>query len=565
MPRGSVIVSGADSFESLAPTGKGKVLTFDGVQSKWARVSLEQSVEGVLRTQHGGTGKGEYRRGDLLFAVTETLLETVPIGSPGDVLTVGDGARPVWSRGGTLRGDMAVGRIPYCNAELTLSDSPLMVVDRGVVIDVSFRGFYVSGPAGDLEFSVGRQHAAVGFGDSSITFTDSGSVSLGGVKFESGKLVEGEVAAERLSGVLDQARGGTGMAVYVPGDLVFADRSGKLARLPAPRDEGMVLSSGPGGMPEWRIQNSKAQAPGPRLEAQGNNLFFFPPNNKRRKVRFDDEPQDSSVRAVALGGTGSSLAELKRGALLVGKNEQATSTIDPGPEGSVLTSAGPNKMPRWLPPQAEISPGQGLKKVGDSLAIDHAQPHNWRATQSFADGIFVSRASSITFAGGNRQNPPMVLTPCTVGDDPPPGSLWSDGDDIFFATRRGVRSVLSPSASRASRVVVLPLCFSEPVSTSSVCSVGLPASPDSPVSGCRWKLLRLEVTTVASGPGSAAVQLTGPNGPILEAPLPLVNGHAGSAGFTSPHLFSGEIVSLAPTVDWAGAKVTAYLVIEVSA
>lgn len=566
-PRGSLVAAGTTAFEVLIPQGRNKVLVYDGVQSKWSRIHLQNHVEGVLPTQSGGTGHAEYRRGDLLFAMTETLLETLPIGTPGDVLTAGRDGRPTWSRSGNIRGELSPGRVPYCNSGMVLVDSPLSVVDAGLAVDLTYRSLILEGPASDLTFNVSRSEARLNYGSAVVSLLADGSVDFGGIRVQAGKLVEGRVPAEVVEGVLSQAQGGTGLTAYRPGDLLHVDCAGKVSRLPAPGRPGLLLVSGPAGLPEWSENTAAISSPadpGVRFEEQAGALFVLS-KNARRRLLFAEDDRGDGVQAVVRGGTGSSLTGLRRGSIVVGKSDRALTVLNPGPAGSFLVSSGVDKAPRWLSPPAECQAGLGLTKLDGSYSLDLTYAPTWQSRHHFASDINIGASASAVFDGGDRSTPPIVLSPATLKGKPAPGAIWSDGDELFFATRRGVRALLSPPVSHPT-IIAVPICNGCPAVTDSLlaCVSAAPSSPASPGSPCRWKLLRLEVTVAGdSPPPDLALQLHGPAGPLLEHPLDLLSaGHHGSSGFVDPHLRSSDVLSLRLTTDWPAGHLSAYLVME---
>jgi hypothetical protein len=120
-------------------------------------------------------------------------------------------------------------------------------------------------------------------------------------------------AAGATTGALGPAKGGTGFTTYVIGDLLYADTTSSLAKLPDIATGNVLRSGGAGAAPAWGKVNVAADITG--------------------------------TLPGTSGGTGQTTYAV--GDLLVGAAANSTSKLPAVATGNVLTSAGVTTAPAW--------------------------------------------------------------------------------------------------------------------------------------------------------------------------------------------------------------------------
>ncbi|MBS1722282.1 MAG: hypothetical protein JSS66_04660 [Armatimonadetes bacterium] len=539
--RGSVLWHDGSRFQRAVPSAQSKTLLFDGQRVYWGDLPLTL-VSGVLSTEHGGTGLNGNSRGSVLFSPVTNHWEALPIGPENNVLTVRHGL-PVWAPTGNLYGELRSGAVPVAHNSSVLIDSPISSDGSAVLVacPLNIEGGMVLGTVPD--------GACIGVGPALFVFGHTGAFRLGKVAFDDlGAMVSGGVPVSMLQGILPTTAGGTGLSKYRPGDMLIADQHGKLARLSAPTGAGWVLSLGKKGLPEWVDSAEITVAGGSRrvqLETDGESLYYVNAKNKRVQLQVASTPKKplkATLADVSVGGTGSDLStSLDRGAILLGRSRDAVVALSPGPQGSVLVSRGPQEMPEWTALPESLCFSDGLLVEDGIVSFDRAGEHTWSGVHSFLRGLCVGSGAELTLDASST----LVLSPRSAPDNPTIGSMWSDGDEVYYASRRGVQRMTQAVASSShKRMVVVPVVSGALLSDCSYCGAVVPYSPLSPTSPSRWRLLRIDWLLLADSGIEASFDLVFGDRTVLPAPLTVLAGPGGSTEFTEAVFASGTVVQV---------------------
>jgi hypothetical protein len=458
---------------------------------------------------------------------------------------------------GNLRGDTSGGFVPLSSSDNFLSNSPISVLNDTVEVNATLK----IGP--ELIINSNHNRASIGMGDTSIVIKKTGALEIGNVKFNArGVMTAGGVQSDLIHGLIPTSLGGTGISRYAPGDLLYANSAGELARLAAPNGEGWVLGISPAGLPSWvdiaavKIDGGQRRV---KLETDGNTLYFINDKKQRIPINGVSTSEPTGVSPVHLGGTGDDLSGVtRRGAILVGKNRDAWTAIQPGPNGHVLSSTGANAIPQWIEPPLVISAGLGLKLVDKEISIDDACEFRWTALQKF-DAI-ESKSADVELIRLKvlRNSESHVL-----------GSMWTDGDDVYVQTRRGKKALVNTdSESSLKHVVVLSLAQAlnlsdAAIQTSSLkaCAVVVPFSISNPSSTTRWKLKRIDVAPFALS-SQIRLQVMRNGQDIFEDSLNVHNARVGCVDFTESILTSGDVLCLSAVVDGVNGFLNATALLE---
>lgn len=207
--------SGAGTLSKLTAVATGNVLHSGGVgvAPSWSAVSLTADVSGVLPATKGGTDQSSYAVGDILYASTTTALSKLADIATGNVLLSG-----------------GVSTAPsYGKVDLTTHVSGTLPV--------------INGGTGLASYTVG----SILYASATTTIAQLDDVATGNVLLSGGLVTApsyGKVAlTTHISGVLPVANGGTNIASYTVGAILYASTSGVISQL-ADVATGNVLRSG---------------------------------------------------------------------------------------------------------------------------------------------------------------------------------------------------------------------------------------------------------------------------------------------------------------------------------
>ena len=182
-------------------------------------LNAEKITSGVLDVDHGGTNIDSYTAGDILYASGATTLAKLAKGSDGEYLRLASGV-PDWHEN--------------IAAKVTVADSTssshLMVP-------------FLSGATGDVTLN----------SDDAVLKYQASTGTLSSTIFSgSGESLTTLNAENITSGVLDVDHGGTNIASYTEGDIVYASGATAISKLASSGNGLKVLGMNSGATaPEW--------------------------------------------------------------------------------------------------------------------------------------------------------------------------------------------------------------------------------------------------------------------------------------------------------------------------
>ena len=236
--------SGTTALSKLAGVATGNVLLSGGVATApaWGKVDLTAHVSGVLPVANGGTGLASGTSGGILgYTASGTLASSGVLTANALVLGGGAGATPsvLGSLGTTstvLHGNVA-GAPSFSAVSLTADVSGILPGANGG----SGNGFFaVSGPAASLKtFTFPNASATV--------LTDNAAVTV--------------------------AQGGTGLASYAVGDILYASAATALSKLADVATGNALISGGVTTAPSWGKIGLTTHVTGTLPEANGGTGF----------------------------------------------------------------------------------------------------------------------------------------------------------------------------------------------------------------------------------------------------------------------------------------------------
>ena len=216
----AVLLGGA----TVTDTGVGAantVLLGTGPAPSFGAVDLSTAaVTGTLPVGNGGTGLTTYSSGDMLYASAANTLSQLGIGSADNVLVV-SGGFPTW---GTV------------NLASSVAVSGILPVANG--------GSGVSSLTANAVLLGGATVGSVGPGAANtVLLGTGGDLSFGAV----------DLSTAAVTGTLPVGNGGTGLATYTSGDMLYATGATTLTKLGIGSAGNVLVVSG--GFPTWGTVN----------------------------------------------------------------------------------------------------------------------------------------------------------------------------------------------------------------------------------------------------------------------------------------------------------------------
>ncbi len=371
--------SSTTALSKLADIATGNALISGGIGAapSWNKIGLTTHVTGTLGAGNGGTGIASYAIGDILYASGATTLSALSDIATGNALISGGlTTAPSWGKigltthvsgtlpataGGTGQGLYVIGDILYASSTSALSTladaatgNALISGGAGAAPSWDKIGLttHVTGTLGAGNGGTGIASYAVGdiiYASAATTFTKLAAVVTGRALISGGTLTApswGQIGlTTHVTGTLPATNGGTGQGSYLVGDLLTASTTSALSAINAIATGNALISAGTGTIPAWG--------------------------------KIGLSTHISGTLPANAGGTGQGLYVV--GDILAATTTTALSQIAAAVTGNALISAGTGTIPAWgkiglsthtsgtLPANAGGT-GQGLYVVGDILA-----------------------------------------------------------------------------------------------------------------------------------------------------------------------------------------------------
>jgi hypothetical protein len=278
--------STTSALSRVATAVAGNVLHSNGAASPtWSQVVLTTDVSGLLPSANGGTGFGTgnlYAIGDMLYASSTTTLSKITTAAAGNVLHCNGAGAPSWTavsltadvsgvlpvaNGGTNIASYTIGAILYASGTTTIAQ--LVDVATGNVL---ISGGTTTAPSyGKVDLTVhvtgilpvangGTNIASYAIGDilyasGSTTLSKLADVATGNVLLSGGVTTApsyGKVdLTAHITGVLPVANGGTNIGSYTVGAILYASTSGVLSQLVDVATGNVLISGGTSTAPSY--------------------------------------------------------------------------------------------------------------------------------------------------------------------------------------------------------------------------------------------------------------------------------------------------------------------------
>jgi len=197
-------------------------------------INAESITQGLLNCDRGGTNIGTYALGDILYCNSsnaDSSLEKLGIGTEGQILEVFDVGsnqlRPTW-RTFDFANSAHTGTLPVNHG-----GSGLASYTTGDLI-------YSSGSTTLAKLNIGSSGTFLKSTGSAPSWTTNGST-----------LTHLNMSTASHTGTLAVARGGTGIATYTAGDLIYSSGTTTLAKLAKGTDSQVLAMNSGATAPEW--------------------------------------------------------------------------------------------------------------------------------------------------------------------------------------------------------------------------------------------------------------------------------------------------------------------------
>lgn len=278
-----IYASGATTLSKLADVATGNALISGGigVAPSWGKIVLTTSVSGVLPVANGGTGVATFTLNGLVYGNTTGTLLVTAAGTTGQVLIGTTGNAPSW---GTLS-SLAVTTLSFGTTGLTpnsatagaITVAGTLVVGNGGTGAASFtaNGVLYGNTASAIQVTAagttgqylkGNTSSAPTWGtlaSDAVTTLSFGTTGLTPNSATSGAIT--------VAGTLVAANGGTGIASYAVGDLLYASASTTLSKLAAVATGSVLVSTGAATAPAWSTTVQVSGITTTTLSASGNS------------------------------------------------------------------------------------------------------------------------------------------------------------------------------------------------------------------------------------------------------------------------------------------------------
>lgn len=301
-----------------------------------ASVSLTADVTGTLPVANGGTALASYTQGDILYASGTTTLAALAKNTTATryLSNTGTSNNPAWAQIALATG--VSGTLPVANGGTGLTSGT-----SGGVLAYTASGTLASSgalSANQIVLGGGAGAAPTVLASLGTTTTVLHGNAAGAPTFGAVNL------ATDTTGSLGVAQGGTGLASYTIGDLIYASGTTTLAKLAASTASTFLRSTGAGSAPAWSTTTW------PNSATTGDILYASAANGY------------ANLAAVAAGsflrsaGTSTAPAwsttvwpnSATTGDLLYADTANSYANLTAVGTGRVLSSMGVGTAPAWL-------------------------------------------------------------------------------------------------------------------------------------------------------------------------------------------------------------------------
>jgi len=481
-------------------------------------------LAGTLITSNGGTGLAAYTAGDTLYYAAGTLLSKLAIGTAYQIKAVNAGATaPSWQ------------------GLSSLIDNALTASTQGSVLYRNATGWVALGPgtngyvltSGGAAANPAWAASGAGGGVSTISF---GSTGLTPSTASSGIVT--------VAGTLISTSGGTGLAAYTAGDLLYFSTGTALSKLGIGGSTTILTSSGTA--PQWSAASGVTVGIATNIAGgAAGTTFYNTASATTTALSLGTAYQIKAVNAGATAPSWQGLSSLIDNALTAStqgtvlyRGASTWSALAPGTSGQFLTSGGAAANPSWSSAGSSVSTiSFGTTGLTPSTATSGAVTvAGTLGPANGGTGIANNAAMTVTGVGNFAYT--RRLSAATDVTFPTSGTLLSTAAVVTPA--QGGTGI----ANNAASTITISGAFATTLTVSAATSITLPTSGTLATLGgsetLSAKILTNPTVTnyvesvVAIGNSSTAQTILLTNGTVQTVTL------TGNCTFTMPALVAGK-------------------------
>lgn len=604
-----VIFSPGQAFSGvnckLPNQNKGSISFFDGKEWKilgigdaaqslvvtnglpgWGNIDVSTSI-GVLSAENGGTGISKYEVGSILFANSKNNLSKLAPGNNNQILTIVDKI-PSWCDFSGISGDGKSSHLAVWASDRSLCATNIQIDNEKLVLKDKNSSIVI----GDVLLSSGNDSFTVVSSKESLILTkDTFSIQQNNkvvVKFWKGKLTAGVIPVDRIDGTLDVSKGGTGIAQYSVGSIIYASSNDTLSALSIDNSDGFYLKA-VNGRPQWApidtfstkttndttlelSPGTQQRAPlqfqagelssSPKIGAvewDGQKVFVTTNDNQRKALLFDGENLNALSKGVYepvltnMGGTGRNLSNKPIGSLLFIESNSTVGILSPEPGAFIRFDS--NSLPILSHAVQGITGDGGIVVLSSDqytphLSIDQTSNFSpiWNGVHTFLNGLLLGTDTTLNFPQNIKSGFPQIhFETCQEPKQKQNGDMWFN-DDLFIFVNGSTVNLTAQNNQTQAQVQHLRICEGESPLSNTVRKIKypLPYSSDG-VSKIKWKFVRADLRiedSPSNNDGKLRIYVNGDS--ILESELTVSVGSqsASSQHFIMPYAYSGDLIGI---------------------
>lgn len=369
-------------------------------------VSLVSMITGTLQVSHGGTGLSAVDQGDILYAsASNTLAQLAKSSSASRYLSnSGSSNNPAWSQIDLTNG--VTGALGVANGGTGITTGT-----SGGILGFTSSGALASSVAltdHALVLGAGAGATPTPLGSLGTTITVLHGNAAGAPTFGAVDL------ATDVTGSIGVAQGGTGLASYTVGDLIYASGTTTLSKLAAVSANSFLRTTGVTAAPAWSATKwPNAAAAGDLLYASGTNQYA-----NLAAVAAGSFLRSAGVTTAPVWSTTTIPNSSTTGDLLYASAANTYSNLAAVGVGRVLSSAGTGTAPVWLTNPLsttyEVSTafiGPGTESSTGVLRLANLATVSARNAGDSADLVLIaSTAANRVLLGGTNTTGLTVVT-----------------------------------------------------------------------------------------------------------------------------------------------------------
>ena len=584
--KGSISFFDGKEWKSLGVGNAAQSLIVTNGLPSWGNIDISTSI-GILSAENGGTGISKYEAGSMLFANSKNNLSKLAPGKNNQILTIVDKI-PSWCDFSGVTGNGKSSYLAVWSSKKDICETNIQIDNEKLILKEKNSSILI----GDVLLSSENDSFTVMSAKESLALVkDTFSIQHNNkavVKFWKGKLTVGSIPVDRIDGTLDVSKGGTGMAQYSVGSIVYASSNDTLSALSIDNSDGFYLKA-VNGRPQWApIETVSAKttnnttlelSPGTQhraplqfqvgeltsspqigaIEWDGQKILVTTKDNQRKALLFDGENINSLSKGVFepvltnMGGTGRNLSNKPIGSLLFIESNSTVGILSPEPGAFIRFDS--NSLPILSHAVQDITSDGGIvvsssDKYVPHLSIDQTSNFSpiWSGVHTFVNGLLLGTDTTLNFAQNIKSGLPQIhFETCQEPKQKQNGDMWFN-NDLFVFVNGSTVNVTAQSNTTIAQVQHLRICEGvSPVSnTIRKIKYPLPYGSDG-VSKIKWKFVRADLRieeSPSNNDGKLRIYVNGDS--ILESELTVSVGSqsASSQHFIMPYAYSGDLISI---------------------